>query len=683
MDRKQIVERHDPVIKRVEPLAPLSIGNGEFGFSFDFTGLQTYPDAYESPLGTQSNWGWHYTRGRELFTDKDIRFQSYDTYGRQVKYPMKPEDKEEAYHWLRQNPHRLQLGRISFRFFTEDHHEIPVEAIDDIHQQHYLWTGIVESRYKVDGIPVTVKTACHPKQDVISVKIESSLLKSQRIQVFTLFPSPDMTDNSWAKAIFPDWNADDRHRTEIVQRSEHSVILKRTLDEDSYQVRWTWEHGELEQTDRHEFTLSSDGESAEMSFTVAFSAEEPVNVDADEVFSENEKHWASFWKEGGAIDFSGSPDPRAFELERRVVLSQYLCAIHSGGSLPPQETGYMYNSWFGKFHLEMHWWHSAHFPLWGRAEILGKSLDWYNKILPLARDLAESQGYEGARWPKMVGIDGKQSPSPVAPGLIWQQPHPIALAELYYQDNPTRERLEKYKNLIFESADFMASFAHWDEEKRAYVLGPPLIPAQECHQMQESLNPPYELEYWKYGLEIAIKWAERLKSNANPSWSKVAQAMSPPPAAEGVYLAHEHCEQTYTEKNHDHPSMVGALGILSGTLIDKEMMRNTLRRVLKVWDWESAWGWDFPMCAMTAARLGEKEMAVDFLMMEATKNTYLPNGHNYQRPGLTAYLPGNGGLLAAVAMMASGWKDAPDSNCPGFPNDGTWKIEHEGLNAWL
>lgn len=64
MDRKQIVERHNPVIKKVEPLSPLSIGNGEFGFSFDFTGLQTYPEAYESPLGTQSNWGWHYTGGK-------------------------------------------------------------------------------------------------------------------------------------------------------------------------------------------------------------------------------------------------------------------------------------------------------------------------------------------------------------------------------------------------------------------------------------------------------------------------------------------------------------------------------------------------------------------------------------------------------------------------------------------
>src|SRR5690606_23228833 len=104
--------------------APLSLGNGEFGFSADFTGLQTFPEHYNSPLGTQSNWGWHHTGGRDVFTDKDIVYQTYETYGRKVPYPMKPEDKGEAYHWLRQNPHRLQLGRISFRILSKDGQEV-------------------------------------------------------------------------------------------------------------------------------------------------------------------------------------------------------------------------------------------------------------------------------------------------------------------------------------------------------------------------------------------------------------------------------------------------------------------------------------------------------------------------------------------------------------------------------
>ena len=69
----------------------------------------------------------------------------------------------------------------------------------------------------------------------------------------------------------------------------------------------------------------------------------------------------------------------------------------------------MYNSWYGKFHLEMHWWHAAHFPLWGRVHLLEKSLWWYRSILPKAKELAAVQGYAGARWPKTVGPTGNRA----------------------------------------------------------------------------------------------------------------------------------------------------------------------------------------------------------------------------------------------------------------------------------
>lgn len=683
MNRKAIMDRHSPVITKVEPRSPLSIGNGEFGFSVDFTGLQTFPDAYEIPLGTQSNWGWHYTGGPNVYTLDDVRFQWFDTYGRQVAYPMKPEDKADAYHWLRQNPHRLQLGRIGFRFFRRDGTEAPLEAVTNIRQKLDLWTSMLHSRFTVDGTDVEVKTVCHAEEDMIAVRIDSPLIAEGRLQMFMKFPCPDMTHTQWHKSIHPDWNQDDRHQSDWLMREKRAAVIQRVMDEDRYQVRWEWSQGTLERTGAHEFTLlpGSDGQFLECSF--GFAPQEPRTASFAEAERSSKDKWRSFWESGGAVDFSASLDPRAHELERRIVLSQYVTAIHSGGSLPPQETGLMYNSWFGKFHLEMHWWHAAHFPLWGRPSFLENSMGWYAKILPLAKELAASQGYAGARWPKMVGFDGKPSPSPVAPGLIWQQPHPIALAELLYLAKPARSTLERYKDIVFESADFMVSYAHWNEERQWFDLGPPLIPAQECHALADSLNPPYELEYWKYGLLTAVKWAERLGVSAKKEWAKVAGAMAAPPQAEGVYLAHERCPNTFTEKNHDHPSMLGALGILPGTLIDRDVMRNTLRKVKAYWNWDSAWGWDFPMCAMTAARLGERELAVDFLLMEATKNTYLPNGHNYQRPGLYAYLPGNGGLLTAAAMMIAGWQGSSGEPCPGFPQDGRWSIQWEGLHPWL
>lgn len=40
-------------------------------------------------------------------------------------------------------------------------------------------------------------------------------------------------------------------------------------------------------------------------------------------------------------------------------------------------------------------------------------------------------------------------------------------------------------------------------------------------------------------------------------------------------------------------------------------------------------------------------------------------------------MPGNAGFLYAVAYMVKGWKGSKDT--PGFPDDGTWVVKHEGL----
>ena len=44
---------------------------------------------------------------------------------------------------------------------------------------------------------------------------------------------------------------------------------------------------------------------------------------------------------------------------------------------------------------------------------------------------------------------------------------------------------------------------------------------------------------------------------------------------------------------------------------------------MQSWDWSSTWGWDYPLMAMTAARCGEPELAVDVLLMDVPKNRYL------------------------------------------------------------
>jgi hypothetical protein len=140
---------------------------------------------------------------------------------------------------------------------------------------------------------------------------------------------------------------------------------------------------------------------------------------------------------------------------------------------------------------------------------------------------------------------------------------------------------------------------------------------------------------------------------------------------------------TYTTWSWEHPALVGAYGMLPGDGIDPAKMRQTVRKVSEVWQWERTWGWDFGMMAMACARSGEPELAVKALLVDAAKNKYWPNGHNFQRPSLTSYLPGNGSFLCAMAMMAAGWTGGPKGNAPGFPADGRWAVRSEDLKLWL
>jgi hypothetical protein len=182
-------------------------------------------------------------------------------------------------------------------------------------------------------------------------------------------------------------------------------------------------------------------------------------------------------------------------------------------------------------------------------------------------------------------------------------------------------------------------------------------------------------------LNIAQQWRERRGLSRNPQWDNVISKLSLLAKKDGLYLAAETAPDTYNNIRYtsDHPAVLGALGVLpQNRLMSAELMQNTLHWIWDNWNWDQTWGWDYPMTAMSAARLGEPEKAVAALLMDKRTNTYLPNGHNYQDNRLRVYLPGNGGLLTAVAMMCAGW-DGCTCDTPGFPKDGNWNVKWEGL----
>ena len=67
INRLELVSRHNVKINKIDSLSSLSVGNGNFAFTVDATGMQSFPYAYANgvPLGTQSVWGWHSFPNRE------------------------------------------------------------------------------------------------------------------------------------------------------------------------------------------------------------------------------------------------------------------------------------------------------------------------------------------------------------------------------------------------------------------------------------------------------------------------------------------------------------------------------------------------------------------------------------------------------------------------------------------
>ncbi len=687
IDRQALVKRHAVVLHAFDANNPLSVGNGEFAFTADATGLQTFADAFTNttPLGTLSQWGWHSAPNPDGWSSEKYPFKEFEVFGRKVGYNDVPGNKQTPEtKWLRANPHRLHLGQIGFILTHANGTAAQTNDLSEVEQTLDLWSGTLHSVFKFDGQKVDVQTVCHPDRDLIAVRVVSPLLKRGRIKIQLHFPY------GTGSTVTADWSRPEAHETYMNQASIPEARFTRKLDRDLYYVAARWSEGaEIKEVEKHRFTISAAGQSLfggarPLEFVCEFLPKAVVKnlPDFEQTRAAAGEHWKQFWSSGGAIDLSGSKDPRWSELERRIVLSQYLTAIQCAGSLPPQETGLTYNSWEGKFHLEMHWWHAAHFALWNRLPLLEKSLGYYERILASAQAQAKRQGYTGARWPKMADPRGVDSPSPVGPFLIWQQPHPIFYAELCYRAHPDRVTLDNFRDVVLQSAEFMSTYAEWDADQRRFVLGPALQCAQEIFPKDKTLNPTFELTYWRWGLETAQQWRQRLGMEREPEWDRVLTNLATPPLEEAKYLFAETATNTYSVEKKwtdDHPSVTAAFGLLPGPGIDPETMRGTLHWIWDNWNWPDTWGWDYPMLAMCAARLGEPERAIDALFLDTPKNHYALNGHNYQRPGLTIYLPANGGLLYAVAMMAAGWDGASKTNSPGFPDNGQWNVRWENL----
>ena len=540
IDRQAVVERHTVHLNRVDVENPLSVGNGDFAFTVDSTGLQTFEGHYHDegiPLETSSTlpWAWHEFPNPQGLTLADA-MMPHDFHGRTVMFAGRQNSPAGAY--FRENPHPIPLGQISLWLDGRIVEETELSAVD---QTLDLWTGLIRSAYTLAGQPVVVETAAHATAAAAAIRIESPLVQAGRLSVHFRFPYSYKL-NSRNKPPFA-WDHPEKHHSAITQAGKNFAEVTRELDGKEgtrYFARVCWDGaGVLAEAAPHDFKLEArDGDA--LAFACEFYGDAAQSRSAPRTFAQVRESsisgWKDYWTHGGIIDLSGSTDPRAQELERRVILSLYLVKVNYAGSFPPSEDGLTNITWYGKHNSEMYYWHAAHFAAWGRTELLEKSLAWYQRILPAGQKEAQAQGFDGVRWPKMSGIDGRTGPGTINPYIIWNQPNPIALCELVYRAKPTRETLEKYQDIVFESAKFLASFAYLDPKTDRYVLGPPIKNVSESSGANLTQNPTFELAYWYYGLKVAQQWRERLGLAPEPKWADmIAKISRLPVAPEGMY----------------------------------------------------------------------------------------------------------------------------------------------------
>lgn len=179
---------------------------------------------------------------------------------------------------------------------------------------------------------------------------------------------------------------------------------------------------------------------------------------------------------------------------------------------------------------------------------------------------------------------------------------------------------------------------------------------------------------------IAGLWRERLGLPAKAEYGRVCDKLSPLPVQQGVYVSWENIDGMWTRYNWEHPALIGAYGMLPGDGVDIPTMERTLMKVHREWKLHETWGWDFPMLAMCAARLGKPEMAVDYLLDYPA--------FDFDACGWSAADVRRSPIFRATAAALCRGDDGcrlgrcAVGNAPGFPSKG-WVVKHEGLHKAL
>lgn len=343
VDRHAIVSRYNPVRTASSTSTPMQVGNGHFAFGADVTGLQTF-----LPFAIMSDWGWKNDSLPSGTTEADLEaYRGVVWDGVQYMFG----GPEPLQQWLISNPNRVNLGRVGLLFLNGAGEGGAVNAnategdLEGTRQVLDLWTGTMTSTFRWEGENVTVQTVSGQSSDAIGVTVRSPLLRMGRLGIFLDFPWNDGASKFEAPFVGV-WNQTTKHSTALTTGKEPgenaAAVITHVLDSSTF---FTYVGGGSNfsitrvSPDEHRYNVAPLQVAESFSVTIGYTPG-PIQTlpTVNDIQTESREAWQSYWSDHGFVDVvTGSSDPRADELQRRIILSQYLLRVNEAGNNPPQE----------------------------------------------------------------------------------------------------------------------------------------------------------------------------------------------------------------------------------------------------------------------------------------------------------------------------------------------------------
>src|SRR5271170_6276991 len=261
IDRHALVTRHN--IQWNDLKGQLSLGNGEFCFNADGTGLQTFGG------NSMSHWGWHsFPLPAGVTADQVPATGTYQQGRNQGGDNFSLPGTRAISGWMGVNEHIMDLGRL--QLCNADGTALHTSEISGLVRTMDLWSGVQTSTYQVNGQAVTVETCVHPVLDAVVVRIQSPLVASGALQVSLDFPYPSLNGGAWVG----DFSQTSGNTTTMTMNGGSRADFAQALDSTNYNVSLAWSPGgrfsAVGNTSPNRFLLSAPGTDT-LEFICAFS----------------------------------------------------------------------------------------------------------------------------------------------------------------------------------------------------------------------------------------------------------------------------------------------------------------------------------------------------------------------------------------------------------------------------